>query len=74
MRSKSLQRINGAPMADAAKLMTMARYIARKRVKEHLQARGIKPQVIEPSEINKAADAYLQVRGAELIAEAKLPW
>jgi hypothetical protein len=55
-------------MTEAAKLITMARYLARKRVKEHLQACGIK---LEASEINRAADAYLEFRRAELIAEAK---
>ncbi len=58
-------------MTEGAKLITMARYLARRAVKEHLQANGIRPLEIEPSEINKATDAYLQVRKAELIAEAK---
>jgi hypothetical protein len=59
------------PMTDAAKLITMARYLARRAVREHLQACGIKPQTIEASEITKATDAYLMARRAELIAEAK---
>jgi hypothetical protein len=58
-------------MTDAAKLITLARYLARKRIKEHLQARGIRPQIFEASEITKAANALLEVRKAELVAEAK---
>jgi hypothetical protein len=45
--------------------------LARRAVREHLQACGIKPQTIEASEITKATDAYLMARRAELIAEAK---
>jgi hypothetical protein len=52
-------------MTEAAKLITMARYLARKRIKEHLQACGIRPQIFEASEITKAADALLEVRKAE---------
>ncbi len=55
-------------MTEAAKLITMARYLARKRIKEHLQACGIK---LQPAEINRAADAYLEFRKAELIEKAK---
>ena len=55
-------------MTEAAKLITLARYLARKRVKEHLQACGIK---LEPAELNRAVDAYLELRRTELIAEAK---
>jgi hypothetical protein len=57
---------------EAARLITLARYLARRAVKERLQACGIKLQMIEASEISKATDAYLRVRKAELIAEAKL--
>jgi hypothetical protein len=55
-------------MTEAAKLITMARYLARKAVKEHLQACGIR---LEPSELRRATDAYLEMRRTELIAEAK---
>jgi N-dimethylarginine dimethylaminohydrolase len=59
-------------MTDAAKLITMARYLARKRIKEHLQARGIRPLEFEPAEITKATDALLECRRAELIREGKV--
>jgi hypothetical protein len=65
------QRTNGALMTEAEKLMTMARYLARKAVIDRLRDRGIKPQMIEASELNRATDIYLMVRRAELIAEAK---
>jgi hypothetical protein len=55
-------------MTDVAKLMTLAKWLARKRVKERLQACGIR---LEPSELRRATDAYLEMRRAELIAEAK---
>jgi uncharacterized protein (DUF934 family) len=54
-------------MTEAAKLITLAKWLARKRVKERLQACGIK---LEPAD-NRAADAYLELRRTELIAEAK---
>jgi hypothetical protein len=41
-------------MTEAAKLITMARYLARKAIKDHLRDCGIKPQMIEASEINIA--------------------
>jgi hypothetical protein len=49
-------------------VMTMARYIARKRIKEGLRARGLQ---YLPCDIQKAAQALLARRGAELIEEAK---
>jgi hypothetical protein len=55
-------------MTEAAKLITLAKWLTCKRVKERLQACGIK---LEPAELNRAADAYLELRKAELIAEAK---
>jgi hypothetical protein len=58
-------------MTEAAKLMTMARYLARKAIKAHLQANGMRPLMFEPAELTKAADALLEVRKAELVAEAK---
>jgi hypothetical protein len=58
-------------MTEAAKLMTMARYLARKGIKAHLQANGMRPLMFEPAELTKAADALLEVRKAELVAEAK---
>jgi hypothetical protein len=57
--------------SDAAKIMTMARYVARRTVKNHLLAKGIKPQTLEPMELNKLIDALLIAKRTELIAEAK---
>jgi hypothetical protein len=59
-------------MIEAAKLMTLARYLARKRVKEHLQAKGFRIQNFEPLAISVATKAYLDRHLGELIAEAKL--
>jgi hypothetical protein len=54
-----------------ARSLTLALFIARKRVIDELRASGIKPQYCEPAEITKAANAYLEVAGAELIAQAE---
>jgi hypothetical protein len=59
------------PMTEAAKLISMARYLARNAVKERLRDCGIRPLEVEPSEIRRATDIYRMVRKAELIAEAK---
>jgi len=37
---------------------TMARYLARKRVKDHLRANGVRLWEIEPADLQKAANAY----------------
>jgi hypothetical protein len=50
---------------------TMARYLARKRVKEHLRASGVRIWDIEPADLNRAANAYLEVRRVEFVEEAK---
>ena len=50
---------------------TVARYLARKRVKDHLRASGIRIWDIEPADLNRAANAYLEVRRTALMAEAK---
>jgi hypothetical protein len=58
-------------MTEAAKLITMARYLARQAIKDHLRDCGIRSLTLEASEINKMTDAYLMARRAELIEEAK---
>jgi hypothetical protein len=58
-------------MTDAAKLIALAHYLARKAVKEQLRARGFRPESFEPSVTSVATRAYLQAHLAELIAEAK---
>jgi len=58
-------------MTEAAKLATLAHYLARKAVKEQLRARGFRPESFEPSVISVATRAYLQAHLVELIAEAK---
>lgn len=47
--------------------MTLARYYARKAVKAQYQARGLRWQHIESSELSREADAYLRAH-PELIA------
>ena len=49
----------------------MARYIARRKLKETLQRNGVRPQSLQPQEMNRAVDALLMAKRAELIAEAK---
>jgi hypothetical protein len=55
-----------------AMMTTMARYLARKAVKEHLRANGVRIWDIEAAELTKAANAYLEVRRVELMAEAEI--
>ena len=58
-------------MTDAAKLVTLAHYIARRRIRERLRDHGFRPQDFEASELAIASRAYLQAHLAELIAEAR---
>jgi hypothetical protein len=58
-------------LRQQAMVVTMARFLARKAIKEHLRANGIRTWDIEPAELNRAASAYLEVRRVELMAEAK---
>ena len=58
-------------MNEAAKLMTMAHYIARRKVKQHLRDHGLRTLDFEASELAIASRAYLQAHLAELLAEAK---
>jgi hypothetical protein len=58
-------------MTSEAKVMTMALCLARQAVKERLRDCGIRTIEVEPSELRKATDVYLEVRRAELIEEAK---
>lgn len=46
-------------MTNDAKLVTMARYIARKRIIAELRANGVKLQSIEPADIVRATNALL---------------
>jgi hypothetical protein len=39
-------------------------------VKEQLRARGLKPQYMRVSEVNRAADIYLKANARELLEEA----
>ena len=61
----------GAVVNQAAALMTMARYVARRKIKEHLQRNGIRPSTIEPWELDKLIDAFLKLHKAELLEEPK---
>jgi hypothetical protein len=53
-------------------VVTMARYIARKQVKDHLRASGARIWDIEAADLNRAANALLECRREELIVEAKI--
>jgi len=52
-------------------MVTMARYLARTKLKAEPRANGIRIQEIEPADFQRAANAYLLIRRAELMAEAK---
>jgi hypothetical protein len=53
-------------------LMTIARYLASKAVKEKWRLEGRKVQYIHASEITKASNAYLALHMAELMMEAAI--
>jgi hypothetical protein len=61
------------PMAvnRAAQLMTMTRYLARKRLKDYMRDRGLRIQDFEASELAIASRAYLE-RHPELFSEAQV--
>ena len=50
--------------------ITLARFYAKKAVKEQLRSQGLKLQNIQASEITEAANAYLDEHRAELMAFA----
>ena len=58
------------PNLSPGDAIILARYLARKAIRARWQAQGLKPQYIEPSELAKAAEAYLSEHRAELIEEA----
>ena len=53
-----------------AKVITMARYIVRRRIMEELRASGVKLQEIEPKDVGRAAQQYLDACKADLVSEA----
>ena len=58
-------------MNEQAKTMTMARYLARKAIKEEWRAQRKHWLWVEHSELVRAADAYVAEHQAELIEKAK---
>jgi hypothetical protein len=56
----------------AMALITMARWLARKKIKEKLRASGVRPDCIEPSEIAAATNVYFMKHRDELISEAQV--
>jgi hypothetical protein len=50
--------------------MTLARYYAKQAVKAEWKRQGLKPHHIVASQLNRAADAYLDQHREELIALA----
>jgi len=52
-------------------LATMARYLARKAIKEQLRRAGVGMLDVEPADITKAADDLLRTNGAELVERAR---
>src|SRR5262245_56503644 len=52
-------------------LITLAQQEARKAVKEQLRGQGIKVQYMRVSEINRAAEIYLEANARELL---ELAW
>jgi hypothetical protein len=56
--------------SDAAQVMTLARYYAKQAVKAQWLGQGIKLSHVEPSELNRVANAYLSQHREELIERA----
>jgi hypothetical protein len=56
-------------MAEAAAILTLARYYAKRDTIAQLRAQGLKPQHIEASEITSAARAYFDAH-PELLEQA----
>ena len=57
-------------MTEQAIILTMARYLSRKAIKEGWKRQRIKLSHFEAWELTRAADAYLNAHRAELIGEA----
>jgi hypothetical protein len=57
-------------MNTQAQVMTLARYYAKQAVKAQWRAQGLKPQHIEASTLNQAANVYLSQHQEELIERA----
>ena len=51
-------------------VVTLARWLARKAVKEEWRRAGRKVQYLSPGELTAAANAYFALRKAELLREA----
>ena len=58
-------------MIQSAELMTLVRYLAKKRVKQQLEAKGFRLRDFEPLAFAAATKAYLEQHLSELVAEAK---
>jgi hypothetical protein len=59
-------------MREQAKVITMARYIVRRRIMEELRASGVKLQEIEPKDIGRAVQQYPDACKADLVSEAQV--
>ena len=58
-------------MIQSAELMTLVRYLAKKRVKQQLEAKGFRVREIEPLAFSRLVRAYLEQHLTELVGEAK---
>jgi hypothetical protein len=51
--------------------MVLARYYAKQAVKEQWQRQGLRPHQVVASQLNQAADAYLDQHREELVERAR---
>jgi hypothetical protein len=65
-----LVRVKLEPHPTMGATMTLARYFAKRAIKEQWQRQGLKPHHIAASHLNQAADAYLNQHREELIERA----
>jgi hypothetical protein len=57
--------------AITPQVMTLARWLARKAIKEHWRRQGVRWQYMDAKDIAKAAGAYLNEHRAELVDRAR---
>jgi hypothetical protein len=69
---RPLSKIRSRSINPAHELAGMARWLARKAIKEQLRRANVHMLDVEPSDIIRAADDLLKSNGPELIERAKL--
>jgi len=61
-------------LAHSAAAVTLARYFAKRAVKDDMRKAGLKPRYMTAKELSLAAGQYLHEHLDELIGQPKSPW